>query len=181
MFSKLEIWSQCNLFLVKILRCYLIEENFFSPLLALDHGVLLNVFPISTKIILRQKMCLCFCLLTGFRIQDCYQSVKKPNNPNTNNSPPPQNAPWCVNIVLFPFSNVYLQVKAISNIVWKYQRYHFIMAYHEKPVLPPPLIILSHMASLFCCICKRRKTDKTSDGPSMNSYPKKLQSCFWYG
>jgi len=44
------------------------------------------------------------------------------------------------------------------------------MAYHEKPVLPPPLIILSHMASLFCCICKRRKTDKTSDGPSMNSY-----------
>lgn len=41
------------------------------------------------------------------------------------------------------------------------------MAYHEKPVLPPPLIILSHMASLFCCICKRRKTDKTSDGPKL--------------
>lgn len=63
-------------------------------------------------------------------------------------------------------SNVYLQVKAISNIVWKYQRYHFIMAYHEKPVLPPPLIILSHIVSLFCCVCKRRKKDKTSDGPS---------------
>lgn len=91
---------------------------------------------------------------------------------NTNHClpPPPQNLPRCVNFLMFPFSNVYLQVKAISNIVWKYQRYHFIMAYHEKPVLPPPLIILSHMASLFCCICKRRKTDKTSDGPSMNSY-----------
>lgn len=76
----------------------------------------------------------------------------------------------CLILFFFLFSNVYLQVKAISNIVWKYQRYHFIMAYHEKPVLPPPLIILSHMASLFCCICKRRKTDKTSDGPSMNSY-----------
>uniref|UniRef100_A0A8B9IJ36 non-specific serine/threonine protein kinase n=1 Tax=Anser cygnoides TaxID=8845 RepID=A0A8B9IJ36_ANSCY len=73
-----------------------------------------------------------------------------------------------VNLLIAFFNNVYLQVKAISNIVWKYQRYHFIMAYHEKPVLPPPLIILSHMASLFCCICKRRKTDKTSDGPSMN-------------
>ncbi|KAI1235136.1 hypothetical protein IHE44_0002769 [Lamprotornis superbus] len=72
-----------------------------------------------------------------------------------------------VNLLIAFFNNVYLQVKAISNIVWKYQRYHFIMAYHEKPVLPPPLIILSHMASLFCCICKRRKTDKTSDGPSM--------------
>ncbi|NXG53331.1 TRPM7 protein, partial [Psilopogon haemacephalus] len=72
-----------------------------------------------------------------------------------------------VNLLIAFFNNVYLQVKAISNIVWKYQRYHFIMAYHEKPVLPPPLIILSHMAALFCCICKRRKTDKTSDGPKL--------------
>ncbi|XP_065544895.1 transient receptor potential cation channel subfamily M member 7 [Lathamus discolor] len=72
-----------------------------------------------------------------------------------------------VNLLIAFFNNVYLQVKAISNIVWKYQRYHFIMAYHEKPVLPPPLIILSHMASLFCCVCKRRKTDKTSDGPKL--------------
>uniref|UniRef100_A0A7M4G1J8 Transient receptor potential cation channel subfamily M member 7 n=1 Tax=Crocodylus porosus TaxID=8502 RepID=A0A7M4G1J8_CROPO len=72
-----------------------------------------------------------------------------------------------VNLLIAFFNNVYLQVKAISNIVWKYQRYHFIMAYHEKPVLPPPLIILSHMASLFCCICKRRKKDKTSNGPKL--------------
>ncbi|XP_035889325.1 transient receptor potential cation channel subfamily M member 7 isoform X1 [Phyllostomus discolor] len=72
-----------------------------------------------------------------------------------------------VNLLIAFFNNVYLQVKAISNIVWKYQRYHFIMAYHEKPVLPPPLIILSHIASLFCYICKRRKKDKTSDGPKL--------------
>ncbi|XP_036910516.1 transient receptor potential cation channel subfamily M member 7 isoform X2 [Sturnira hondurensis] len=72
-----------------------------------------------------------------------------------------------VNLLIAFFNNVYLQVKAISNIVWKYQRYHFIMAYHEKPVLPPPLIILSHIASLFCYVCKRRKKDKTSDGPKL--------------
>nr|XP_020645729.1 transient receptor potential cation channel subfamily M member 7 [Pogona vitticeps] len=72
-----------------------------------------------------------------------------------------------VNLLIAFFNNVYLQVKAISNIVWKYQRYHFVMAYHEKPILPPPLIILSHMASLFCCICKQRKKDKTSDGPKL--------------
>uniref|UniRef100_A0A8C2P641 non-specific serine/threonine protein kinase n=1 Tax=Capra hircus TaxID=9925 RepID=A0A8C2P641_CAPHI len=76
-----------------------------------------------------------------------------------------------VNLLIAFFNNVYLQVKAISNIVWKYQRYHFIMAYHEKPVLPPPLIILSHIVSLFCCICKRRKKDKTSDGPKIISKP----------
>ncbi|XP_038623515.1 transient receptor potential cation channel subfamily M member 7 isoform X2 [Tachyglossus aculeatus] len=72
-----------------------------------------------------------------------------------------------VNLLIAFFNNVYLQVKAISNIVWKYQRYHFIMAYHEKPVLPPPLIILSHMASLLCCVCKRRKKDKATDGPKL--------------
>ncbi|XP_062998552.1 transient receptor potential cation channel subfamily M member 7 isoform X2 [Elgaria multicarinata webbii] len=72
-----------------------------------------------------------------------------------------------VNLLIAFFNNVYLQVKAISNIVWKYERYHFVMAYHEKPILPPPLIILSHMASLFCCVCKQRKKDKTSDGPKL--------------
>ncbi|XP_070618463.1 transient receptor potential cation channel subfamily M member 7 isoform X3 [Erythrolamprus reginae] len=72
-----------------------------------------------------------------------------------------------VNLLIAFFNNVYLQVKAISNLVWKYQRYHFVMAYHEKPILPPPLIILSHLASLCYCICKRRKKDKTSDGPKL--------------
>ncbi|XP_053319736.1 transient receptor potential cation channel subfamily M member 7 [Spea bombifrons] len=72
-----------------------------------------------------------------------------------------------VNLLIAFFNNVYFQVKAISNIVWKYQRYHFIMAYHEKPVLPPPLIILSHLSSLFCCVCKRRKKDKHSHGPKL--------------
>ncbi|XP_026532861.1 transient receptor potential cation channel subfamily M member 7 [Notechis scutatus] len=72
-----------------------------------------------------------------------------------------------VNLLIAFFNNVYLQVKAISNLVWKYQRYHFVMAYHEKPILPPPLIVLSHMASLCYCICKRRKKDKNSDGPKL--------------
>lgn len=61
-------------------------------------------------------------------------------------------------------SNVYLQVKSISNLVWKYQRYHFIMAYHEKPVLPPPFILLCHVYSLFCT-CSKRKKENTY-GPS---------------
>uniref|UniRef100_A0A674BX77 non-specific serine/threonine protein kinase n=1 Tax=Salmo trutta TaxID=8032 RepID=A0A674BX77_SALTR len=50
-----------------------------------------------------------------------------------------------VNLLIAFFNNVYLQVMSISNLVWKYQRYHFVMAYHEKPVLPPPLILLSHL------------------------------------
>ncbi|XP_043932306.1 transient receptor potential cation channel subfamily M member 7 [Protopterus annectens] len=72
-----------------------------------------------------------------------------------------------VNLLIAFFNNVYFQVMAISNIVWKYQRYHFVLAYHEKPVLPPPLIILSHLSTLCSCICKRRKKDKSSDGPKL--------------
>uniref|UniRef100_A0A674C6T5 non-specific serine/threonine protein kinase n=1 Tax=Salmo trutta TaxID=8032 RepID=A0A674C6T5_SALTR len=65
-----------------------------------------------------------------------------------------------VNLLIAFFNNVYLQVMSISNLVWKYQRYHFVMAYHEKPVLPPPLILLSHLVSFFSCICHKRKKDK---------------------
>ncbi|XP_040896608.1 transient receptor potential cation channel subfamily M member 7 isoform X1 [Toxotes jaculatrix] len=70
-----------------------------------------------------------------------------------------------VNLLIAFFNNVYIQVKSISNLVWKYQRYHFIMAYHEKPVLPPPFILLCHIYSLFC-MCRKRKKENTY-GPKL--------------
>lgn len=83
--------------------------------------------------------------------------------PRTSPPPPPPPHSSCRLCSLLP-SNVYLQVKSISNLVWKYQRYHFIMAYHEKPVLPPPFILLCHIYSLFC-MCSKRKKENTY-GPS---------------
>ncbi|CAL8243217.1 unnamed protein product [Lota lota] len=71
-----------------------------------------------------------------------------------------------VNLLIAFFNNIYMQVKSISNLVWKYQRYHFIMAYHEKPVLPPPFILLCHVFSLFCCMCRKRKKESTY-GPKL--------------
>uniref|UniRef100_A0A671YEM5 non-specific serine/threonine protein kinase n=1 Tax=Sparus aurata TaxID=8175 RepID=A0A671YEM5_SPAAU len=70
-----------------------------------------------------------------------------------------------VNLLIAFFNNVFVQVKSISNLVWKYQRYHFIMAYHEKPVLPPPFILLCHIYSLFC-MCRKRKKENTN-GPKL--------------
>ncbi|XP_015253028.1 PREDICTED: transient receptor potential cation channel subfamily M member 7 isoform X2 [Cyprinodon variegatus] len=70
-----------------------------------------------------------------------------------------------VNLLIAFFNNVYIQVKSISNLVWKYQRYHFIMAYHEKPVLPPPFILLCHIYSLFC-MCRKSKKESTY-GPKL--------------
>ncbi|KAI4894336.1 hypothetical protein NFI96_025121 [Prochilodus magdalenae] len=72
-----------------------------------------------------------------------------------------------VNLLIAFFNNVYLQVMSMSNLVWKYQRYHFTMAYHDKPVLPPPLIIFCHLASLFNFLCKRRKKDSSGYGPKL--------------
>ncbi|KAK3570923.1 hypothetical protein QTP86_030456, partial [Hemibagrus guttatus] len=72
-----------------------------------------------------------------------------------------------VNLLIAFFNNVYLQVMSMSNLVWKYQRYHFIMAYHDKPVLPPPLIIFCHMASLIRFLCKSRKKDSSAYGPKL--------------
>ncbi|KAG7333576.1 hypothetical protein KOW79_003711 [Hemibagrus wyckioides] len=72
-----------------------------------------------------------------------------------------------VNLLIAFFNNVYLQVMSMSNLVWKYQRYHFIMAYHDKPVLPPPLIIFCHIASLIRFLCKSRKKDSGAYGPKL--------------
>ncbi|XP_053265125.1 transient receptor potential cation channel subfamily M member 6 isoform X2 [Podarcis raffonei] len=61
-----------------------------------------------------------------------------------------------VNLLIAFFNNVYFDMKSISNKLWKYNRYRYIMMYHEKPWLPPPFIILSHVGILINCLCHRR-------------------------
>ncbi|KAM4807976.1 transient receptor potential cation channel subfamily M member 6 [Rhinophrynus dorsalis] len=58
-----------------------------------------------------------------------------------------------VNLLIAFFNNVYLAMKSISHKLWKYNRYRYIMTYHEKPWLPPPLIFLSHIYLLINRIC----------------------------
>ncbi|XP_067261943.1 transient receptor potential cation channel subfamily M member 6 isoform X2 [Chanodichthys erythropterus] len=50
-----------------------------------------------------------------------------------------------VNVLIAFFNNVYFDMSSISRKLWKYNRYRYIMTYQEKPWLPPPLILLSHM------------------------------------
>ncbi|KAG9331519.1 hypothetical protein JZ751_018922 [Albula glossodonta] len=40
--------------------------------------------------------------------------------------------------------NIYFDMKSISDKLWKYNRYRYIMTYQEKPRLPPPFILFSH-------------------------------------
>ncbi|XP_031755013.1 transient receptor potential cation channel subfamily M member 1 isoform X3 [Xenopus tropicalis] len=63
-----------------------------------------------------------------------------------------------VNLLIAVFNNTFFEVKSISNQVWKFQRYQLIMTFHDRPVLPPPMIIFSHLYIILkriCCRCKK--------------------------
>ncbi|KAM8893537.1 transient receptor potential cation channel subfamily M member 1-like [Spinachia spinachia] len=64
-----------------------------------------------------------------------------------------------VNLLIAVFNNTFFEVKSISNQVWKFQRYQLIMTFHDRPILPPPLIVVPHIYILLkrlCCRCSRR-------------------------
>lgn len=42
-----------------------------------------------------------------------------------------------------------------SNKLWKYNRYRYIMTYQDRPWLPPPLIVLSHVALALRAVYRR--------------------------
>ncbi|XP_073696374.1 transient receptor potential cation channel subfamily M member 6 [Garra rufa] len=66
-----------------------------------------------------------------------------------------------VNVLIAFFNNVYFDMSSISRKLWKYNRYRYIMTYQEKPWLPPPLILLSHMTlSLSSMWQKHKKASK---------------------
>uniref|UniRef100_A0A668AB39 Transient receptor potential cation channel, subfamily M, member 1a n=1 Tax=Myripristis murdjan TaxID=586833 RepID=A0A668AB39_9TELE len=70
-----------------------------------------------------------------------------------------------VNLLIAVFNNTFFEVKSISNQVWKFQRYQLIMTFHDRPILPPPLIIFSHIYIVLkhlCCRCKRKQEDSKS-------------------
>uniref|UniRef100_A0A4W3IRE2 non-specific serine/threonine protein kinase n=1 Tax=Callorhinchus milii TaxID=7868 RepID=A0A4W3IRE2_CALMI len=70
-----------------------------------------------------------------------------------------------VNLLIAFFNNVYYEMKSMSNELWKYNRYRYIMTYHEKPWLPPPIIIFNHIAMFIGRICRTRaKNELAQEG-----------------
>ncbi|KAM7330000.1 hypothetical protein ACRRTK_011613 [Alexandromys fortis] len=69
-----------------------------------------------------------------------------------------------VNLLIACFNNIYLDIKSISNKVWKYNRYRYIMTYHQKPWLPPPFILLNHMCLLLRGLCCRPGPQDQEEG-----------------
>ncbi|XP_037509201.1 transient receptor potential channel [Rhipicephalus sanguineus] len=56
-----------------------------------------------------------------------------------------------VNLLIAVFNNIFIEVNAISQHVWKSQRFTVVMEYEQKPLLPPPLIVLSHVHLAIKC------------------------------
>ncbi|XP_073999416.1 transient receptor potential cation channel, subfamily M isoform X2 [Rhodnius prolixus] len=50
-----------------------------------------------------------------------------------------------INLLIAVFNNIFIEVNAISHQVWMFQRFTVVMEYEQKPVLPPPFIILCHL------------------------------------
>ncbi|XP_031668615.1 transient receptor potential cation channel subfamily M member 1 [Oncorhynchus kisutch] len=70
-----------------------------------------------------------------------------------------------VNLLIAVFNNTFLEVKSVSNQIWKFQRYQLIMKFHDRPLLPPPLIIFSHIHIVLKHVCRRckRRTEGEQD------------------
>ncbi|XP_034068678.1 transient receptor potential cation channel subfamily M member 6 isoform X4 [Gymnodraco acuticeps] len=64
-----------------------------------------------------------------------------------------------VNILVAFFNNIYFDMASTSNKLWKYNRYRYIMTYQDRPWLPPPLILLSHMTSGLRAIYRKLRGD----------------------
>ncbi|XP_023608142.1 transient receptor potential cation channel subfamily M member 6 isoform X11 [Myotis lucifugus] len=69
-----------------------------------------------------------------------------------------------VNLLIAFFNNVYVDMKSISNKLWKYNRYRYIMTYHEKPWLPPPFILLSHVGLFLRRLCHHQAPSDQEEG-----------------
>nr|XP_043892350.1 transient receptor potential cation channel subfamily M member 1-like isoform X3 [Solea senegalensis] len=90
-----------------------------------------------------------------------------------------------VNLLIAVFNNTFFEVKSISNQVWKFQRYQLIMTFHDRPILPPPLIIFSHLyipLSRLFRRCARKKTegelDEKDRGLKLRLNPEELKSLY---
>ncbi|KAG7270624.1 hypothetical protein CRUP_010919 [Coryphaenoides rupestris] len=75
-----------------------------------------------------------------------------------------------VNILIAFFNNVYFDMASTSNMLWKYNRYRYIMTYQDRPWLPPPFILLSHVGLGVSALCRRLRGSTKGRGSGLKLY-----------
>ncbi|XP_052793004.1 transient receptor potential cation channel subfamily M member 3-like isoform X2 [Mya arenaria] len=71
-----------------------------------------------------------------------------------------------VNLLIARFNACFIRMNPDTMKVWKFQRYNLIVSYELRPLLPPPLITLSHiyLGLKFIKQCCRGKRDHFDSG-----------------
>ncbi|XP_033115311.1 transient receptor potential cation channel subfamily M member 3-like [Anneissia japonica] len=49
-----------------------------------------------------------------------------------------------INMLIAIFNNTFISVQQNALEIWKFQRYRIILEFRERPLFPPPLILISH-------------------------------------
>ncbi|XP_047630925.1 transient receptor potential cation channel subfamily M member 5 isoform X1 [Phacochoerus africanus] len=65
-----------------------------------------------------------------------------------------------MNLLIAMFSYTFQVVQGNADMFWKFQRYHLIVEYHERPALAPPFILLSHLSLLLKRVFRKEAAQK---------------------
>ena len=62
-----------------------------------------------------------------------------------------------LNLLIAVFNSIFVNAHTFSHQIWKFNRFGVVMEYEQKPALPPPLIIFSHMLQIvkWCRRCTK--------------------------
>jgi len=89
-----------------------------------------------------------------------------------------------INLLIAVFNNIFNEVNAVSHQVWMFQRFTVVMEYEQKPVLPPPLILLCHLYLLFKTVARKlrgRQSDSYDNGLKVFLEPSDLDRLYDFG
>ena len=67
-------------------------------------------------------------------------------------------------------SATFIKYNAYSREIWMFQRYQMIIEYEMRPILPPPLIIITHLYLMLKCICNLCKGKRDYFENSLSKY-----------
>nr|XP_031546978.1 LOW QUALITY PROTEIN: transient receptor potential cation channel subfamily M member 5 [Vicugna pacos] len=65
-----------------------------------------------------------------------------------------------MNLLIAMFSYTFQVVQGNADMFWKFQRYHLIAEYQERPALAPPFIILSHLSLVLKRVSRKQAEQK---------------------
>ena len=60
-------------------------------------------------------------------------------------------------LIIAYLNNKFVKVNKISHQIWKFQRLSSVMEYEQRPVLPPPFILISHLYLLYKYVKRKLK------------------------